>query len=263
MKKHLVILLLFISSLLVFVSCNDAVTPGGPSVDPKLTTPLSLEFREAGSLYAYEFQPGGTCDIQYSLDGKYQADLPYLSIDNENPIAVPAGTTVTLFGNYGSTKKANNVSISTDVNCYVYGNVMSLIDPVNFATADTVYEKSFYNLFALSTNIYNHETKDIYLPATNLAENCYDSMFSWSKNITRAPELPAKKLVPNCYYHMFRCSDKLNYVKCLATDISASSCLTDWLDDVSATGTFVKDPAMNNWPEGGSGIPASWTIQNN
>lgn len=48
----------------------------------------------------------------------------------------------------------------------------------------------------------------------------------------------------------------------LATDISASNCLNNWVNGVSSTGTFVKNAAMTSLPTGASGIPSGWTVQN-
>ena len=100
------------------------------------------------------------------------------------------------------------------------------------------------------------------LPATTLAISCYSQMFGECSNLTTAPELPATTLTTACYSSMFdRCSS-LNYVKCLATDISATDSTFRWLRYVSSTGTFVKDPTMSSWTTGESGIPTGWTVQN-
>ena len=100
------------------------------------------------------------------------------------------------------------------------------------------------------------------LPATTLAESCYGSMFSYCTSLTQAPELPATTLVNYCYSNMFRGCTKLNYIKMLATDISASNCLNYWVGNVSSTGTFVKNPAMTSLPTGTNGIPSGWTVYN-
>lgn len=41
------------------------------------------------------------------------------------------------------------------------------------------------------------------LPATELADYCYDSMFYGCKSLTEAPDLPATTLADNCYASMF------------------------------------------------------------
>ena len=47
----------------------------------------------------------------------------------------------------------------------------------------------------------------------------------------------------------------------LATDISATNCLDGWVNGVASTGTFIKNPAMNDLPSGRNGIPNNWTVQ--
>lgn len=63
------------------------------------------------------------------------------------------------------------------------------------------------------------------LPATTLANNCYEYMFVNCTSLTTAPELPATTLTSDCYRYMFSNCTKLNYIKMLATDISANNCL--------------------------------------
>jgi hypothetical protein len=62
---------------------------------------------------------------------------------------------------------------------------------------------------------------------------------------------------------MFMGCTSLNYIKCLATDISAENCTSSWVHNVAASGTFVK-PADTDWGEKGSGdgIPSGWTVEN-
>ena len=59
---------------------------------------------------------------------------------------------------------------------------------------------------------------------------------------------------------MFNGCTNLNSITCLATDISASSCTTNWLKNVAATGTFYKASSMTSWESGVSGIPTGWTV---
>ena len=98
------------------------------------------------------------------------------------------------------------------------------------------------------------------LPATTLASDCYSNMFMGCTNLNVAPDLPAASLAPYCYYYMFYGCTNLNSVTMLATDVSAYDCLSEWLDGVSATGTFTKAAEMKSLPEGSSGIPAGWTV---
>lgn len=100
------------------------------------------------------------------------------------------------------------------------------------------------------------------LPATTLKAYCYDNMFSGCTSLTTAPTLPATTLVDYCYVTMFHGCTSLNSITCLATDISATRCLTGWLYNVASNGTFTKSSSMSGWPTGEDGIPSGWTIQN-
>lgn len=99
------------------------------------------------------------------------------------------------------------------------------------------------------------------LPATTLAPYCYDTMFNGCTSLTKAPLLPATILESCSYQNLFNGCTSLNFIKCLATDISKNGCLNNWVLNVSATGTFVKDASMSAWPTGSSGIPDNWTVQ--
>ena len=98
------------------------------------------------------------------------------------------------------------------------------------------------------------------LPATALAQSCYVDMFWGCTSLVNAPELPATTLANYCYGSMFRGCTSLNYIKCLATDISASLYTYNWLRNVSPTGTFVKHPDAT-WTTGDNGIPTGWTVE--
>ena len=100
------------------------------------------------------------------------------------------------------------------------------------------------------------------LPATTLTEYCYSYMFGGCTSLTTAPSvLPAATLANYCYQSMFNGCTSLKYIKCLATDISATDCLSGWVSGVASTGTFVKAANMESWTTGNSGIPTGWTVQ--
>jgi hypothetical protein len=88
-------------------------------------------------------------------------------------------------------------------------------------------------------------------------------MFAGCTSLTTAPVLPATTLTPFCYEYMFSGCTKLNHVTCLATSISSTTCTRGWLNNVSASGTFVKNSSMSGWATGADGIPSGWTTQNN
>lgn len=95
------------------------------------------------------------------------------------------------------------------------------------------------------------------LPAVTLADSCYEYMF-YSSGLIQSPELPAAILVRSCYRCMFHFCAFLNYIKCLATDISAEYCILTWTTNVEDQGEFHCKPNVA-WPEGSSGIPTGWT----
>ena len=99
------------------------------------------------------------------------------------------------------------------------------------------------------------------LPSTTLAQGCYYQMFNRCTGLTTAPELPATTLTATCYYEMFKGCTNLNYIKCLATNKSATNCTKDWVNGVSSTGTFIKNQNMSSWTTDVNGIPSGWTVQ--
>ena len=116
------------------------------------------------------------------------------------------------------------------------------------------YEAMFYESDGLTTAPE--------LPATTLAERCYNQMFRGCTGLTVAPELPATTLAARCYHQMFWDCKKLDHITMLATDISAPTCLDEWVGGVASTGTFTKAAAMTSLTTGVSGIPEGWTVKN-
>jgi hypothetical protein len=121
--------------------------------------------------------------------------------------------------------------------------------------ATTLAEYCYLRMFSGCTSL----TKAPDLPATTLAEGCYQYMFS-ATNIIFAPVLPATTLANCCYYYMFDGCSKLINITMLATDISASNCLTNWVNGVASNGFFRKNALMTSLPRGINGIPNDWTV---
>ena len=312
---------------------GSAIIPGGASVvltppdsvkprmkDVELLAPeqipLTFEAKAAGSTVTFIKGSNLTSlnNLEYSTN-----DDPWTEYTYGNTIQLTnKGDKVSFRGNnntYATGVASDNYChFSCSGSCYVYGNIMSLInkDTNDYATNKTLEGTyAFCNLFS-SSNIYSHASKELVLPATTLSANCYDHMFSHCSNLTNAPvlpattlasscyssmftgctnlttapalpattldygcyssmfngctklttapELPATTLLNNCYYQMFKGCTKLNSVTCLATNISATNCTTDWLDNVAATGTFTKTASMTSWTTGASGIPSGWIV---
>lgn len=98
------------------------------------------------------------------------------------------------------------------------------------------------------------------LPATELVQGCYNSMFINCSSLVQAPELPATELATMSYTNMFENCTKLNYIKAMFTTTPSSTYTYNWLNGVSATGTFVKSKDAT-WNNTSAGIPTGWTVQ--
>ena len=192
---------------------------------------------------------------------------------------------------YGNSKDYSNTKIVSTNNVELSGNIMSLVDEDNFATATSMVGASFAGLFA--GNTCGFEASGLLLPATTLSENCYSGMFAGCSGmsdtptelpaltlatgcysymfegcsqIPAAPHLPATELVDSCYLNMFYECGTLGMVTCLATTINGTNCTKDWLYEVSdhsneGPAKFTKAKGASCWTWGPSGIPTNnWTV---
>ena len=113
-----------------------------------------------------------------------------------------------------------------------------------------------YGMFGYCTSL----TTAPELPATTLAESCYQAMFV-ECGIHAAPELPAPTLTTGCYTMMFNGCKNIAYIKCLAEDVTVNSHSFWWTKGVPAAGIFIKSPKCSNWTTGDGGIPSGWTVE--
>lgn len=256
---------------------------------------FTLEFLEPGTITlenywdgyseaAYLYEDG---KIYYSLNNgstwnyfEYDYDLN----DGDGayvPVSVQAGDklimkAIRIAWNAAESTAGFKIASTCDFNAC--GNIMSLIwgddfigqtdfknnyDVPEDGESDARGYMAFSNLFNGNTNLINAE--NLILPATTLCEDFgseYEYMFNECTSLLSAPILISPKLSPYAYNNMFNGCSSLTKIICLATDISASDCTTNWVDGVAASGTFTKAASMNNWTTGTSGIPEGWTIQN-
>lgn len=228
----------------------------------------------------FTFTPRNSNVISYSLDSSN-------TWVQANSVNVNAGDVVMWKGEMTPESYAGIGKFGSSGHFHAEGNVMSLLygDDFSGQTSLSGYDYVFCALFLDCSRLTNIEnlslpattladncyTNMFYgcsglttapeLPATTLASSCYSSMFRDCTSLTTAPELPAKTLANYCYYYMFNGCTNLNYIKCMATNISALSCTSVWLLHVAASGTFVT-PSSTPWTSGGSGIPSGWTRVN-
>lgn len=164
-----------------------------------------------------------------------------------------------LIGNIMSLIYADNTDgqlIADDNLAQLFCNTSVVEVSPNFLPATTLVSGCYSKMFKDCTSL----TTAPELPATNLAQNCYSMMFSGCISLTKAPELPATTLTKECYWDMFSGCTNLNYIKMLATDISADYCLSNWVSGVASTGTFVKSKDATWDVTGSNGVPTGWTV---
>ena len=152
------------------------------------------------------------------------------------------------------TPKLPATTLAQECYRYMFSGCYSLTKAPELPATQLAYS-CYSSMFKYCTRL----TKAPELPATTLAEWCYANMFYECSSLTKAPELPAKTLVEGCYYDMFYTCQNLNYVKCLATDISANNATYLWLTASSSTGTFITADNPPAWSSNSSGIPSGWT----
>ena len=98
------------------------------------------------------------------------------------------------------------------------------------------------------------------LPATTVALMCYGNMFEGCTGLTDAPALPATALASFCYENMFNGCTKLSSVNVGFSAFDVSNATTDWLVNVSATGTAYVPEDFVIEARGASTIPQGWKI---
>ena len=227
-----------------------------------LGTPLTLEAAVAGAVVTFDNKASGP--VTYKVNGGSEQTITSGATGTITLAAV--GDKVQFYGDNAAyatdTSDCSHIVCSAD--CYVYGNIMSLVKSAGFASETTLTDAyTFCRLFENNAHIKNKTGYDLLLPATTLAEYCYVLMFSFCTSLTSAPELPATTLAEYCYESMFRGCTSLNSVTCLATDISASNCTHNWLNGVASSGTFTQAAGVDwSGKTGFDGIPSGWTVQN-
>ena len=245
---------------------------------------LTFRVISGGTIAWNSIGAGQSKTIQYSINGETWATI---TASSSTTISVSDGDVVRFKGTNASYagSNANYSGFGGGTATFnVEGNIMSLVYGDNFENQTGL--TGTYNFCSLFKNSNVVSAENLILPATTLTPHCYRALFAQCYSLETAPALPATTLADSCYRYMFqdaaittapdllastlvdhsyegmfnRCAN-LNYIKCMATDISATSAVTAWTQYVSTTGTFVKD-ANTDWPTGISGIPTRWTVIN-
>ena len=256
-----------------------------PTVDD-LTKPLTFRATQDGSTVKLTMSGYPTGSFQTSRDrGNTWTDYSIntvITLNTGDEVSFRAKsdrTSAQRSGNYFYFEMTGKIE--------AWHNVMSMLIHSDFATYDTVFERSLDRMFKGCTSL----IKAPKLPATTLAPYCYDCMFEGCTSLTEAPDLPATTLAGACYVvmfggctsltkspelsattlnyycynRMFEGCSSLNEVRCKMPSTYSSSQISSfasgWLSGVSSTGTFYTYTSAH-WPSGASGIPTGWTRVN-
>lgn len=209
----------------------EKTTPPQPVGGDKYMKFASLE--SGNNIYIANSAP----NVEYSFDGATWNTW------EDTTVGIPF-TNIYLrgFNPNGFNGLGKNYRIYTDKKYSIEGNVMALLDGNNPPTV-IPNTNCFYNLFGGSKVV--SVSSDL-LPATTLAENCYESMFYNCSSLENAPELPAEKLEYYCYRAMFRGCNKLTSVPSVlpATEL-AVSCYREMFYACESLVTAPELPAVN------------------
>ena len=179
-------------------------------------------------------------DLQFSLD------------EGATWTTLPAGTaTPTLQAGERIMWKASGLTPSESVGIGKFsstgkfnaeGNIMSLLYGDVFVGQTSLNGKdyAFCQLFANSSVV---NAENLVLPATTLADYCYQYMFRDCTNLTTAPELPATTLVNRCYYGMFYGCTSLTTAPELPATTLADYCYAWMFDGCTSLTTAPELPA--------------------
>ena len=201
-------------------------------------TPLTLEAVENGTI---TFDNQATGPVTYTVNGGLAQTIAASTTGN---IPVNAGDNVCFYGDNATYVSGKYSRISCSADCYIYGNIMSLINSTDYANVQTLTANfAFKRLFTGNSHIVNHPSKTLELPATTLANYCYEEMFNGCTSLTNAPELPATTLVVYCYSGMFLGCTNLTTAPSLPATTIHNNCYSNMFKNCTSLTTAPSLPA--------------------
>ncbi|MEE3409944.1 MAG: SUMF1/EgtB/PvdO family nonheme iron enzyme [Treponema sp.] len=220
-------------------------------------TPLTLEAAQAGAKVTFDNKATGV--VKYRVNGGAEHEIA--SGTSEAITLSAVGDRVQFYGdntyyaehdgsgNYNvENYTASNIACTAD--CYVYGNIMSLVDSAGFASAMSFASPcALSGLFMGNTHIKNKSGIPLSLPATTLSDGCYTGLFYGCTSLTSAPELPAMTLADRCYYVMFNGCTSLATAPALPATTLTESCYDGMFRDCTSLTTAPELPAptLEEW----------------
>ena len=229
----------------------DGIPTGWTTSDYENHTPLTFEAKVAGATVTFNIGANVTLSnpVEYSLNGgawtEYTSGTAITLADSADRVSFrgdnAAYATAIALGRYSTFSCSNDT--------YLYGNVMSLIDKDNYATStELTGQYTFASLFKDNTNICNHPSKPLLLPATTLTQYCYRYMFEGCTSLTMAPKLPATTLAASCYSYMFYGCTSLTTAPELPATILTQYCYRNMFEGCTSLTTAPELPATTLAP---------------
>ena len=230
-----------------------------------------------------------TTTVEWSKDKK---NWTKMTIGSSNSISLAKNETVYLRNNTGKFSYFNGngdarcyYKIRGDYSCTVGGDLRTLINyknVVNLSLKNGVFAYLFYydsKITSASSLTFKYHTISSYglyqcfdddesltaapsvLHPVNINPYCYYRMYART-NIKNTPILPAQTLKEECYLQLFAACKNFSSVTSYANNISATSCLENWMQSVKSSGTF-HNLGTASYPRNASGVPSGWTIVKN
>lgn len=189
--------------------------------------------------------------VEDSTFGFSKAGLSY-SLDNGSTWTALAanGTTPTVTAGSkilwkGTTTPSSGEGIgifSSDKAFDAQGNIMSLLFGDDFASQTSLNGKN-YAFDDLLKNGKVRNAKNLILPATTLARDCYSQMFFGCTSLITVPALPATTLTERCYQNMFRGCTSLATAPVLPATTIGDYCYSGMFQDCTSLITAPALPA--------------------
>ena len=207
--------------------------------------PLTFNILSAGTINWTASKPSVTKTIDYKLNNGDWISITSNTGSSAPSIEVNSGDKLQFRGNneqYANSSSNYNSFSGSTASFEIEGNIMSLIygdDFKNKLTISSTY--AFYGLFKDCTNLVS--AKNLVLPATTLANGCYQNMFNKCTSLTTAPELPATVLASNCYQYMFGGCTSLTTAPALPATTLAGGCYSGMFNNCTSLTTAPALPA--------------------
>lgn len=229
--------------------------------------------------------------LSYSYD-----NINWSPLLRTSTITLNSGDKVYLRGNGKQICKTSNTTATlfkTTLKFNIGGDLKGFLSPFN-----SLPSYAFCNLFK-STKVVDASQLTVDISSASLSrQNICANMFSGCQELLNAPKLPAKavpisgylQMFVNCinlistpilqanavmqngYKNMFNGCTNLSKVICLQAYEytqagnrvlygSGLGSTSTWLNNVSASGIFIKRANVTTWTTGNSGIPEGWTVE--